>query len=365
VPSAHQPPPTVCPANVEKDRHSMSKQTESNLFMLSPVAVKHDRLYQQLLTGIASFEQLGNRVLREIKTAHAFRQVEAVRELARILINIPIKEYRLIAQYYLVWCQCRELKDHSRILERIVEESRTYKAKALLSRAAFEVYHGTPENALYFYTESLQTKPTVSDYIVASRSIATVKAMEGFHQSALKDLEKLIPVIQHAEPRTYYDFLNSYAVELAEAGRLQEAENVTGMVIQSPLAFYYPEWQETRSGINRKLYKSSSVAVSTPTKARKKKQPKKKSKPAIAKKDEESNAADSNQQPARVLSFPHIELERIGGVLVPQREEIDMMIRVANEGGAPALLAILLKMVLKDRITRSEIQLICDVFYHD
>ena len=31
----------------------------------------------------------------------------------------------------------------------------------------------------------------------------------------------------------------------------------------------------------------------------------------------------------------------------------------------PALLAVLLKMVLKDRITDDEIQLICDVFYHD
>ena len=33
--------------------------------------------------------------------------------------------------------------------------------------------------------------------------------------------------------------------------------------------------------------------------------------------------------------------------------------------GDAALLAFLLKMVLKDRITDDEIQLICDVYYHD
>ena len=31
-------------------------------------------------------------------------RVEQVKELAQVLINIPIKEYQLIAQYYLVWC---------------------------------------------------------------------------------------------------------------------------------------------------------------------------------------------------------------------------------------------------------------------
>lgn len=37
---------------------------------------------------------------------------------------------------------------------------------------------------------------------------------------------------------------------------------------------------------------------------------------------------------------------------------------IAQMGDAP-LLAFLLKMVLKDRITDDEIQLICDVYYHE
>jgi len=39
--------------------------------------------------------------------------------------------------------------------------------------------------------------------------------------------------------------LNSYAVELAEAGRRQEARKVIRHVLASPFAFAYPEWRET------------------------------------------------------------------------------------------------------------------------
>ena len=75
----------------------MSKETDKSLF----IAPSMPRLYQQLLTGVASYEALGKRIISQIKAAQAFRQTEQVRELARILINIPIKEYQLIAQYYL------------------------------------------------------------------------------------------------------------------------------------------------------------------------------------------------------------------------------------------------------------------------
>ncbi|MGA9770163.1 MAG: hypothetical protein WBV94_14070 [Blastocatellia bacterium] len=67
-------------------------------------------------------------------------------------------------------------------------------------------------------------------------------------------MESLVPLIKHASPRLYYDFLNSYAVELGEVGRMDEAENASGLTIASPFAPYYPEWQATFSEIrsNRK-----------------------------------------------------------------------------------------------------------------
>jgi len=214
----------LCPAKTGKHRHSMSRQTESNLFIF-PSFSRAAEFYQHLLRGIPTYEELGTRILRHIESAHGFRQVERVRELARLLINIPIREYQLIAQYYLVWCKCQELQFHSDILERIVEKTQTYKAKALISRAAFDVYQGSIEQAFHFYAEALKTRPTLSDFIKASTGIATLKSMEGFHMSALRDLEELLPLLGYAEPLNYFEVINSCAVELIANNRLSEAHN--------------------------------------------------------------------------------------------------------------------------------------------
>jgi AraC-like DNA-binding protein len=239
----------------------MSKQTESSLFIVSPLA-KYAGFYQELLSGITTYEELGTRIHREIKVAHAFKQVERVRELSGILVNIPIREHQLIEQYYLVWCKCRELEYHSDVLERIVEQTQTYKAKALSSRAAFEVYQGNVDQALYFYTEALKSHPTVSDFIKATTGIATVKSMEGFNGSALKDLEELVPLLRHAEPLTYFQMVNSYAVELIEDNRLSEAHNAAFVAASSPFGPFYPEWQETLSDVRSQRKQRSTVSIS-------------------------------------------------------------------------------------------------------
>ncbi len=219
----------------------MSKQTDTSLFIVSSVP----RFYQALLSGIESYTDLGKRIIGEIKTAHAFRQAETVRELAGILMNIPIKEYRLIGQYYLILVQSLALKYPIKELEAIIDQTLTYKAQALLSRGLFGFYKQNTDAALYFYNEALKVRPDISQYIAISLNLAIAKSVEGFHKLALNDLEKLIPIIKYAEPRLYYDFLNSLAVELAEVGRKYEARNVIRHVLESPLIIAYPEWQET------------------------------------------------------------------------------------------------------------------------
>jgi tetratricopeptide (TPR) repeat protein len=194
---------------------------------------------------MTSIEELGNGVIREIKAAHAFRHTEKVKELAGVLINLPLKEYQLIGQYYTVWAEGRERKYSTESLERIIEETTTFKTKAMFSLAAFEGYQGRVDTSLYYYTQALKTSPSASDYIVLTRSIAALKSSEGFHKSALRDLENLLPIIRHAEPQVYFDYLNSYAVELGEAGRKNEARNIIKHVLASPFAFAYPEWFET------------------------------------------------------------------------------------------------------------------------
>jgi hypothetical protein len=52
-------------------------------------------------------------------------------------------------------------------------------------------------------------------------------------------------------------------------------------------------------------------------------------------------------------------------VPIPFHGEVAEAIQLVSQLGAAATLAFLLKMILKDRITDDEIQLICDVYYHD
>jgi len=156
------------------------------------------------------------------------------------------------------------LEYHPDILERIAEQSRTYKAQALISRAALEMYQSNFERALYFYTEALKTNPTVSDFVHISTGIASVKSMEGFNASALADLEKLLPVLRYAEPLTRLITVNSYAVELSESNRLTEAQTVSLVAMSSPLAPFYPESQDTLSEIRSKEKRRSTIAISRP-----------------------------------------------------------------------------------------------------
>jgi hypothetical protein len=219
----------------------MSKDTDNSFFIVSSLP----RLYQHLLKGLSSYQKLAETILSKIKTAYDFRYIERVRELSRILIHIPIKEYQVIGEYYLIWCECRESRLHTETLERIIGQTQTHKAQALLSRGTFEVYKGKSEAALYFYLEGLKASRSISDHIGLSLAVAQLKSIEGFHSSSLCDLENLIPIIRHAEPRLYYDFLNSYAVEIDKAGRKNEARNIIRHVIASPFIPAYPAWQET------------------------------------------------------------------------------------------------------------------------
>lgn len=188
---------------------------------------------------------LARQVLQAVKTAYAFRQVSRVKELSYWLLGLPTKEYQLIGQYYLAWSGCREKHYRAEALEQVIDQTHTYKTQALLSRAAIEGYQGHTETELYFYTEALKTARSLSDSVEASRCIAIVKAQEGFHASALKDVESLMPLLRYTEPLVHYSLLNSYAVELGEVGRLTEARNISRIVLASPLAHAYPEWSET------------------------------------------------------------------------------------------------------------------------
>jgi hypothetical protein len=77
----------------------------------------------------------------------------------------------------------------------------------------------------------------------------------GDHRGALADYENLSPlvwIVGRQNPPYFYFYHNELAVELAEAGRLAEAEAALSVALASPFAHAYPEWHETRDEIAAK-----------------------------------------------------------------------------------------------------------------
>jgi hypothetical protein len=124
-------------------------------------------------------------------------------------------------------------------------------------------------DAMIFYREAMRTTERDSCFdpvslYFASQMTTVVKALDGDHRGALADLENMLPLVRVAsssQPYAYYDYLNSLAVELCEVGRLEEAENVSRIVLASPYAGAYPEWRDTRDEIQLKGRRASRSTV--------------------------------------------------------------------------------------------------------
>ena len=228
----------------------MSDTTATNLFMYSPSLGKYTGFYQGLLKGFVSYEHLGNRLIQLAEQAHAFRQFDKVKELGLILSNIPLKKYQPIGLYFLAVATNRKGngdQEKARQLYELVADTAPslYRAKATLSLAAVSSNVGDFESSYYYYNEAIKAASLHAISIDALKGIAVLKAREGYHEHAVRDIENILPLIKHAPPQLYFDLLNSYAVELGIAGRKQEARNISQIVLASPFAHAYLEWQQT------------------------------------------------------------------------------------------------------------------------
>lgn len=249
----------------------MNIEVSNSLFIRSSLKRYTGAFYQRLLLGVSSFRELGNNLIHQAQIAHAFRRVSVVEEAATILCSLPLKEYQHAGQYYLAWCARRgsnkDLNNSEAALEKVAESATTkYKARAILSLGAVSALKGDSESQLYYYLESIKAARNrdASTIVEAQQGISILKAREGYHKSALQDLEQLLPLARYSEHLVYHDFLNSYAVELTTAGRIAEACDITKVILASPFACAYPEWQETLADVRTKHKQRSKVTISRP-----------------------------------------------------------------------------------------------------
>ena len=218
--------------------------------------------YRHFLGGVSNIVELGKHLTWAAETAQLMQQTDAVREYGLILSNLPVKEYQLIGQYYLGWYAGYSGGEVSASLfENIFEQSKTYKAKSLITLGAFTGAKGNLEDELRYHQEALKYSDLATSIRIL-RAVAIVKSKEGFHKSAIRTLESVLPVLRFAQPPVYYNVLNSLAVELGEVGRVEEANNICKVVLASPYINAYPEWRETGQDLALRGYSSrSSVRV--------------------------------------------------------------------------------------------------------
>jgi hypothetical protein len=233
----------------------MSKPTHSNLFIFSPFTSKQAGFYQDLLKGVLSYPQLGNRLIRLAEQAHSFRQFDKVKEYGQLLANLPLKPYQAIGHYFLgVAANSKGNGDQDeakRLFESVVSTAPdAYKVKSILSLGALSFHRRDFDSALDYFRETTQAGSLSVASLQAIRGVSILKALEGNYTQAIKDLENILPVIKYAPAHIYFDLLNSYAVELGEVGRKDEARNIMRVVLASPFARVYPEWRETAQELN-------------------------------------------------------------------------------------------------------------------
>lgn len=224
------------------------------------------------------FRELKSMLVFVGESAQMVREFEKVNAVARVMLRLPPSTKTETAAYYY---RALSLNQRGRgkvllassLFEQVSEgASSHYRAKAMLALGTNSVAVGDHKTATDFYREVMQIldRDRVFDPMTlytAARMTAVMKSLEGDHRSALADLEKMLPLVRRAsvqQPYAYYDYLNTLAVELTEAGRLEEAKNATRIALSSPFAHAYPEWRDTLDDIEHRELRASrsTIAVS-------------------------------------------------------------------------------------------------------
>lgn len=220
------------------------------MFLSSAVKVERGSLYQ---------------LVQSVERSYYLRDMQSQHEIALLLQSFGYPFSQVGKYYESVYLFRSGQYDKARKLLECVAESAPprYRSKALLSLAAVEERIGRFEESLRFRLQtSLSDDPLIA--LEAQQSIAVLRSLEGEHYATLRELERLAPLAHMIGKRghpAYGTFLNSYALELSEVGRIEEAEQVANVVAASPFISRYPEWQETVAEIAAKRKRSSMVAV--------------------------------------------------------------------------------------------------------
>ncbi len=283
------------------------------------VSVLYHSIAEPIIRSLHTNQSVSGIARKLTSTAHQaydFRRFDIVGDAGRLLLSLPpSSKSEAVGEFYLALGLSRGTRgdtDSARSLfEHVAEKAALrYRAKAMLALGTNSIVVGDRTTAMAFYREGMRIikRDRVFDPAIlyfTTRMIAVLRAAEGDHQGALADLENLFPLVRMAssqQPYAYYDYLNTIAVELTEAGRLEEARNASQIALASPFAHAYPEWRDTLDEIElRALHPSRSTTAFTREAAEWKNvialPPPRRDLPV-------TERAEESQPPARVIKFP-------------------------------------------------------------
>lgn len=253
------------------EMHHLSKQGELYYHLIDLALIKG--------FSKAQLCDMGDKLIAMADHALDMRQTEAAERISEILVNAPLpREYRQIGRYYQAMCVMRrgDYIASRAILEQLAESPITpfkYRTRALNSLGANYFYVGDLNEYSRFNLEAACASSSRYGYdlftsIMSLWAVAMIKSIEGDHRGALADFESLFPFVRMLameRPFYLYSYRNSLALELAEAGRIEEAQNNCRIILSSSLAHLNPEWSETAEEVAQKARRASHsiVAISS------------------------------------------------------------------------------------------------------
>src|SRR6185369_2772373 len=238
-------------------------------------------LAQSLVKGLHTKQSLLDfisKVTRAADQAYSTRQYDKIGALSKILLSLPLSpQIECIGHFYEALSVMRsghgDTVRGTALFKQVAEHGPIhYRTRAMLALGATSVSIGDSSAALPWYGEIVRiaARERAIDpgtLYFARQMTAIVRASNGDHEGAIRDLEEISPLARLAtyrEPRAYSIHLNSLAVELAEVGRLEEAARASSIACSSPYASAYPEWQETfdEIALKRRSASRSTIIVS-------------------------------------------------------------------------------------------------------
>jgi tetratricopeptide (TPR) repeat protein len=211
----------------------------------------------------SAFLKLTNELIEVAEQAYVTGNLDALEEVSRVLMSLPVEAARQIGSYYYALRIKRkgQINAAQRLLEAVIDKAPpAYRARAIQGLGALYLDRGQLNETLKLQIEALRAVPNQTAHglqtaLMAHLEIAIVTSIDGDHKGALSHLEHLRPLINlvaKQQPFYYYLYCNELAIEFGELGRIAEAEAAIDIALHSPYVAANPNWPETRQEIEAK-----------------------------------------------------------------------------------------------------------------